>query len=72
LIDTAEQKRAVFQIGFVERFNPAVVALEKVIGRPLFIETGNEDLFKRAKKQAAHRLIGKGVGPGLAETAVTR
>jgi len=39
LIDTAEQKRAVFQIGFVERFNPAVVALEKVIGRPLFIET---------------------------------
>lgn len=40
--------------------------------RPLFIETGNEDLFKRAKKQAAHRLIGKGVGPGLAETAVTR
>jgi predicted dehydrogenase len=39
LIRLAERKNAVFQIGFVERFNPAIVALGKVIGKPLFIET---------------------------------
>jgi predicted dehydrogenase len=38
LISLAEKKRLIFQIGFVERFNPAVVALEKVVETPLFIE----------------------------------
>ncbi len=39
LIRTADAQNAIFQIGFVERFNPAIVALGKVIGQPLFIET---------------------------------
>ena len=39
LISLADKNRLVFQIGFVERFNPAVVALREVIGRPLFIES---------------------------------
>jgi len=35
----AESKGVIFQIGFVERFNPAIAALEKVIEEPLFIES---------------------------------
>lgn len=38
LISLAEAAGAIFQIGFIERFNPAIVALEKVMGEPLFIE----------------------------------
>jgi predicted dehydrogenase len=38
LNDLARAKELIFQIGFVERFNPAIIALEKVIDRPLFIE----------------------------------
>jgi len=39
LVALAEKKGAIFQIGFLERFNPAIVALKTVIGKPLFIET---------------------------------
>ncbi len=39
LVALADANKAVFQIGFVERFNPAIVALGKVLTRPLFIET---------------------------------
>ena len=39
LIALADAKGLVFQIGFVERFNPAVAALHTVMGRPLFIES---------------------------------
>lgn len=35
----ARAKNLILQIGFVERFNPAIVALEKVIQTPLFVET---------------------------------
>src|SRR3990172_9013706 len=38
LNEIARGKGLVFQVGFVERFNPAIIALEKVIDRPLFIE----------------------------------
>ena len=38
LIEIARSKGLIFQIGFVERFNPAILALEKVMGVPLFIE----------------------------------
>jgi predicted dehydrogenase len=38
LVAIAETNDLVLQIGFVERFNPAVVALEKVMEKPLFIE----------------------------------
>ena len=39
LIAIAEAKGSIFQIGFLERFNPAIVALKSVMGRPLFVET---------------------------------
>ena len=39
LIAIAEAKGLIFQIGLLERFNPAIVALRTVIGKPLFIET---------------------------------
>lgn len=38
LISRADAAGAIFQIGFIERFNPAIVALEKVMDEPLFIE----------------------------------
>lgn len=38
LLALARKNNLVFQVGFVERFNPAVMALEKVITRPVFIE----------------------------------
>jgi predicted dehydrogenase len=39
LIGLASQKNLILQVGFVERFNPAIMALGKVIGRPMFIES---------------------------------
>ena len=39
LIAIAEKKGLIFQIGLIERFNPAIVALGAVMGKPLFIET---------------------------------
>ena len=38
LIGLAKKKKLVLQVGFVERFNPAIMALEKVITKPMFIE----------------------------------
>jgi len=38
LVALAEKQRLAFQIGFVERFNPAIVALEGVMKKPVFIE----------------------------------
>lgn len=39
LITVADAKELIFQIGFLERFNPAIIALETFLGKPLFIET---------------------------------
>lgn len=39
LIELAQDKNLILQVGFVERFNPAVMALEKVIEKPMFIES---------------------------------
>ena len=38
LVDTAARHGRILQVGHLERFNPAVMALEKVIGKPLFFE----------------------------------
>ncbi|MHC5036295.1 MAG: Gfo/Idh/MocA family oxidoreductase [Planctomycetota bacterium] len=38
LVAAAKKGNALLQVGHVERFNPAVMAAEKVIGVPLFIE----------------------------------
>jgi predicted dehydrogenase len=39
LIRLAKKKDLILQVGFVERFNPAIMALEKVMTRPVFIES---------------------------------
>lgn len=39
LVSLADAQGCIFQIGFVERFNPAIQALRTVIGTPLFIES---------------------------------
>jgi predicted dehydrogenase len=38
LVETAERTGRILQVGHLERFNPAVAALETVISRPLFFE----------------------------------
>lgn len=38
LNELARRRDLILQIGFVERFNPAIIALEKVLDKPLFIE----------------------------------
>jgi len=38
LVETAERTGRVLQVGHLERFNPAVAALEAVISKPLFFE----------------------------------
>jgi predicted dehydrogenase len=38
LIDSAEARGLILQVGHLERFNPATIALQDVIRRPLFIE----------------------------------
>ncbi len=38
LIETAERTARILQIGHLERFNPAIIALTKVVTQPLFFE----------------------------------
>ncbi|HQG65605.1 MAG TPA: Gfo/Idh/MocA family oxidoreductase [Smithella sp.] len=39
LIGLARAKKLILQVGFVERFNPAIMALGKLVQKPLFIES---------------------------------
>jgi predicted dehydrogenase len=38
LVETAERCGKILQVGHLERFNPAVLALEKVVTKPMFFE----------------------------------
>ena len=46
LVELAEAKDLVFQVGHIERFNPAVVAMARRIKRPVFIESNRIAPFK--------------------------
>lgn len=45
LIAAARENGRVLQVGHLERFNPAVVAVEKIIARPLFFEVHRLGVF---------------------------
>jgi predicted dehydrogenase len=46
LIDLAEEKGLIIQVGHLERFNPAVVALRNIIKKPMFIESHRLSFYK--------------------------
>lgn len=46
LIELAREKSLVFQVGHLERFNPAVLALKGVLKNPMFIESHRLAPFK--------------------------
>ena len=46
LIQLAKKRGVLIQVGHLERYNPAVVALEDVIKNPLFIESHRLSIFK--------------------------
>lgn len=46
LIEIAETKRRILQVGHLERFNPAVLALKDFLTRPMFIEVHRLSIFK--------------------------
>jgi predicted dehydrogenase len=46
LIDLAESRGLIIQVGHMERFNPAVIALEDVLKTPMFIESHRLSQFQ--------------------------
>ena len=46
LIRFSESKGLIVQVGHLERFNPAVVALRDVVGKPMFIESHRLSIYK--------------------------
>jgi len=46
LIDVAESRGRILQIGHLERFNPAVLALKDIVTHPMFIEAHRLSIFK--------------------------
>ncbi len=45
MVNMAKEKGLVFQVGLVERFNPAVVKMESLLDRPVFIEAHRMNEF---------------------------
>ena len=45
MVNMAKDKGVVFQVGLVERFNPAVVKMESLLDRPVFIESHRMNEF---------------------------
>lgn len=45
LLDSARRGKRILQVGHVERFNPAVTAVEPVLNRPLFFEVHRLGVF---------------------------
>ena len=45
LLDAAKRHQRILQVGHVERFNPAVIAVEPILNRPLFFEVHRLGVF---------------------------
>ncbi len=46
LVELAEKKGLILQVGHLERFNPAVTAVKDVIANPMFIESNRLSLYQ--------------------------
>ncbi|WP_028584456.1 Gfo/Idh/MocA family protein [Desulfogranum mediterraneum] len=46
LIALAEERQRILQVGHLERFNPAVIAMQPLLNHPLFIEAHRISVFK--------------------------
>ena len=46
LIGWADEKKLILQVGHLERFNPAVIAMQPLLNNPLFIEAHRLSVFK--------------------------
>ena len=46
LIRIAESRGRILQVGHLERFNPAVVALKDIVNKPMFVESHRLSIFK--------------------------
>ena len=46
LVQSSKSKGLILQVGHLERFNPAVVALQDVVEKPLFIESHRLSIYK--------------------------
>ena len=49
LIAAAKKNQRILQVGHVERFNPAVIAVEPIVNRPLFFEVHRLGVFTAAQ-----------------------
>jgi len=47
LIETAKKNNTILQTGHIERFNPAVVKMESLLSRPIFIESHRLNFFTK-------------------------
>ena len=47
LIELADEKKLVFQVGHLERFNPAVIAMKPYLTTPVFIDSNRISTFKQ-------------------------
>lgn len=45
LIETAKKHNTILQIGHIERFNPAIIKMESLLSRPIFIESHRLNFF---------------------------
>ncbi len=45
LLQSAKKNQRILQVGHVERFNPAVIAVEPIVNRPLFFEVHRLGVF---------------------------
>ncbi|MBC2715070.1 MAG: Gfo/Idh/MocA family oxidoreductase [Desulfobacteraceae bacterium] len=46
LIEISDRKNLVFQVGQLERFNPAVTAVQHIVDHPIFIESNRLGIYK--------------------------
>jgi len=79
LINMARKNNLILQVGLVERFNPAVVRMESMLNRPIFIESQRMHLFTTRGTDVdvvldlmIHDLVGMSVITGKTDIANVR